>query len=68
MLARMASNKLIYYRANRLIEQHGVDAMKEADRLLSRALERREQDLTLVMLRVRSAIAALQAPATGPPH
>ena len=37
--------------------------MKEADRLLSRALERREQDLTLVMLRVRSAIAALQAPA-----
>ena len=64
----MASDKLIYYRANRLIEQHGSDAMKEANRLLSRALERREQDLTLVMLRVRSAIAALQAPATGPPH
>src|ERR1051325_11614346 len=45
MLARMASDKLIYYRANRLIEQHGSDAMKEANRLLSRALERREQDL-----------------------
>ena len=68
MLPGMASDKLVYYRANRLIEQHGAGAMKEVDRLLRRALERREQDLTLVMLRVRSAIAALQAPPTGLPH
>jgi hypothetical protein len=68
MLAGMASNKLVYYRANRLIEQHGAGAMTEANRLLYRALERREPGLTLVMMRVRSAVAALQAPPTGLPH
>jgi hypothetical protein len=68
MLPGMASDKLVYYRANRLIEQHGAGAMKEADRLLSRALERRERDLTLVMLRVRSAVAALQHPPNGAVH
>ena len=46
----------------------GAQAMKEADRLLSRALERRETDRALVMLRVRTAVAALQAPASGPLH
>jgi predicted transposase YdaD len=58
----------VYQTANRLIEQHGDNAMKEANRLLSRALERREQERTLIMLRVRTAIAALQAPPRGPLH
>jgi len=42
--------------------------MKDANRLLSRALERWEQDCTLVMLRVRLAVAGLQTPRTGALH
>ena len=64
----MISEALIYQTADRLIEQHGAEAMKEANRLLSRALERRERDSALVMLRVRLAVAALQAPPSGPVH
>jgi hypothetical protein len=58
----------IHQTAARLLEQHGADAMKEANRLLSRALKRREQDRALVMLRVRLAVAALQTPQTGVLH
>jgi hypothetical protein len=54
----------IHQTAARLIEQHGADAMKEANRLLLRAPERREQDRALVMLRVRLAVA-LQTTRTG---
>src|SRR5215213_6439253 len=68
MLASVLSEALIYQTANRLIEQHGAKAMTEANRLLSRALERREQESALVMLRVRSAVASLQAPRSGPLH
>ena len=68
MLASVVSEALIYQTANRLIEQHGAKAMTEANRLLSRALERREQESALVMLRVRSAVASLQAPRSGPLH
>ena len=64
----MVPEALIYLTASRLIEQHGALAMKEADRLLSRAMERRETERVLVMLRVRTAVAALQEPAKGPPH
>ena len=42
--------------------------MKVANRLLSRAPERRKQDRALVMVRVRLAIAALQVPRTGALH
>ena len=42
--------------------------MKEADRLLSRALERRETDRVLMMLRVWTAVAALQVPVSRPLH
>jgi hypothetical protein len=59
MLAGVVSEKLIYQVASQLIEQHGGKAMKEANRLLSRALERREQDRALIMLRVQLAVAAL---------
>ena len=58
----------IYQTADRLIEQHGALAMKEADRLLSRAMERRETERVLVMLRVRTAVAALQELAKGRLH
>jgi hypothetical protein len=64
----MISEAWVYQTAARLLEQHGADAMKEANRLLSRALERREQDRALVMLRVRLAVAALQTPQTGVLH
>ena len=64
----MMSEALIYRTANRLIEQHGAKAMAEANRLLCRALERREQDRALIMLRVRLAVIALQAPRSGPLH
>ena len=62
MLTSVVPEALIYHTANRLIEQHGAKAMAEANRLLSRALERREQESALVMLRVWLAVAALSAP------
>jgi hypothetical protein len=62
----MISELLIYDTADRLIEHHGDEAMKAVNRLLSRALESREEDDVLALLRVRLAVAALQAARSGP--
>src|ERR1044071_7451924 len=42
--AGMVSEKLIYRTASVLIDRHGAKAMKEANRLLTRAVERGERD------------------------
>ena len=68
MLTSMVPDALVYKAADKLIEQHGGDAVDEATRLLSRALGRREQDRALVMLRVRMAVAALQSPPSSSVH
>jgi hypothetical protein len=68
MLAGMVADAWVYKAAGKLIEQHGDDAMTEANRLLSLALTRRDKERALVMFRVRSAVASLQAPPSGPLH
>jgi hypothetical protein len=64
----MVSEIRVYREAGRLIAQHGKQAMKVADRAIDRALDRRDADRVLLMLRVRRAIATLQAPPSGPLH
>jgi hypothetical protein len=59
----------VYHRAARLIEQHGGDALLVATGLVATAVERRQQDRALLMLRIRTAVEALQAPPPpGPLH
>lgn len=64
----MVSEILIYETADRLIEHHGAEAIEAINRLLSRALASREEDDVLALLRVRLAVAALQAARRGPLH
>ena len=58
----------VYSAADRLITQHGADALKEVNRLICEALDHREQDRALLMVRIRLAILVLQAPPCGPLH
>jgi hypothetical protein len=57
MPAAMVPDIWVYRAAGRLIEQHGANASEAADRAIA-----------LAMLRVRMAIAALQAPQSGLLH
>jgi hypothetical protein len=56
----------VYRAANLLIARHGVDAVIEAARRAD--LDRGDRDGQLVWPRIKRAIEALQAPATGPSH
>jgi len=47
--------------------RHGADAVIEAARLIDRMLDRGDRDGQLVWYRIKRAIEALQAPASGPP-
>jgi hypothetical protein len=58
----------VYRAADRLIAQHGAEALNEASRLICVVADRCEADRVLLMLRVRLAVAALQAPPSGPLH
>ena len=58
----MVNDALIYRTADRLIAHHGAAAVSEADRLIGLALDRREDERALLMIRVRLAIRTLQAP------
>jgi hypothetical protein len=62
MLVGMVPDAYVYRRANRLIEQHGDDALLVATELVLMALKRREKDRAMLMMRIRSAVEALQAP------
>ena len=55
-------------RANRLISQHGADALEEVNRLICDALDQRDRGRALLMVRIRLAILVLQAPSPGPLH
>jgi hypothetical protein len=61
----MISELDIYCAANFLIERHGADAIIEAARRIDTMLERGDRDGQLVWLRIKRAIAALQAPREG---
>jgi hypothetical protein len=54
--------------ADRLIAQHGEEALDEVNRRIAAAIDRREGERVLLMFRVRLAVAKLQAPPRGPLH
>ena len=64
----MISDLDIYRAANLLIERHGADAVIEAARMIDRMLDHGDREGQLVWHRIRGAIEALQAPASGPSH
>lgn len=64
----MISDPTIYRAANRLIERHGDYALEEASQSVDRALALRDRDRMVTWLRIFRAIAALQAPPSGPLH
>jgi hypothetical protein len=64
----MISDLDIWRAANLLISQHGGWAELEACRLADLMLDRGDRDGELLWLRIRRAIAELQAPPAGPPN
>ena len=62
----MVPDAWVYRAADRLVTQHGADALREVNRLICDALDHREQDRALLMVRIRLAILVLQAPPRGP--
>ena len=64
----MVPDVWVYREADRLITEHGAKALNAADRLVNKALDLRDANRVLLMLRVRLAVAALQVPPSGPLH
>ena len=64
----MVSDAYIYRAASKLIDEHGAKAVSEAARLVSKALRRQDKDGAAIMLRVRVAIANLQAQPNSSVH
>jgi hypothetical protein len=64
----MVPDAWVYRAANRLISQHGADALEEVNRLICDALDQRDRGRALLMVRIRLAILVLQAPSPGPLH
>ncbi len=62
----MVSDACVYRAADRLMAQHGADALEEVSRLICDALDHRDQGRALLMVRIRLAILVLQAPPRGP--
>ena len=62
----MVPDAWVYRAADRLIRQHGADALEEVSRLICDALDHRQQDRSVLMVRIRLAILVLQAPPRGP--
>ena len=58
----MISHATVYRAASKLIERHGVQALSEATRVMDKAVDRRNAERLLVWLRIRQAIAILEAP------
>ena len=68
ILAGMDPDAWVYRAADRLMTQHGADALLEVNRLVCEALDHREPDRALLMVRIRLAIKVLQMPPCGPLH
>ena len=64
----MISDLDVYRAANLLLKQHGERAELEACRLADMMLDRGDRDGQLAWLRIKRAIAELQAPCSGPVH
>jgi hypothetical protein len=68
IFAAMVPDAWVYRAADRLIRQHGADALEEVNRRICDALDHREHDRAVLMVRIRLAILVLQAPPQGPLH
>jgi|SRR5580704_7806258 hypothetical protein len=66
--AAMVPDAWVYRAADRLIRQHGAGALEEVNRRICDALDHREHDRAVLMVRIRLAILVLQAPPQGPLH
>ena len=62
----MVPDAWVYRAADRLITQHGADALKEVNRLICDALDHRDKGHVVLWIRIRLAILVLQAPPRGP--
>lgn len=62
------SEEDIHQTANMLIEQHGAEAAVAAERVLYQMLDRGDRGGLLVWMRVKWAIANVQAPRRRPAH
>ena len=58
----------VYRAADRFITQHGRHALIEANRRIGLAVDHHDADRVLLMMRVRLAVMALEAPPNGPLH
>ena len=67
-MARMVSDLDIRRAANLLMRQHGDGAEIESARKADLMLDRGDRDGQLVWMRIKRAIAELQAPQSGPAH
>jgi hypothetical protein len=64
----MISDLDIWRAANLLVKQHGADAEIVAARRAGELMEREDWDDRVVWLRIRRAVAELQAQPSGPVH
>ena len=64
----MVPDVWVYRAADRLIAEHGEEALEEVNRQITAAIDRHEGERVLLMFRVRLAVAKLQAPPSGPLH
>lgn len=58
----------VYRRAGRLIARHGEKALDEVNRLIAVAVDREDAKRTLLMFRLRLAVATLQTPPSSALH
>jgi hypothetical protein len=64
----MVPDAWVYRAANRLISQHGADALEEVNWLICEALDRQDRGRAALWVRIRLAILVLQAPPQGALH
>ena len=62
----MVPDAWVYRAADRLMAQHGADALNEVNRLICDALDHRDKGRAVLWIRIRLAILVLQAPPRGP--
>ena len=64
----MVPDVWVYRAADRLITEHGEEALDEVNRQITAAIDRHEGERVLLMFRVRLAVAKLQELPSGPLH
>jgi hypothetical protein len=62
------SDRAVWTAANLIVKRYGAGAVIEAARMIDRMLDRGDREGQLVWQRIKRAIEALQAAASGPPH